>query len=129
MIAGKIVALERLIATSPALANVPFVKVAGRPVSPSEVLNMLRAGLNVKEILSALASIGMDEPWEEAEEFWRRQAAVSPERPKIYALAQYVPAMTPSQAYEHVRRRDDVGETLVRAYSTLLEFMRLRINL
>ena len=124
----KINRLSRFIQANPAFANVPFMTVAGRPVTPTEALTMLREGRNVSEIMTGLTRLGLDLPWELAEEFWRRVAAARPEAPKIYALAEYVPAMTPAEAYEHIRARDAVGETLVRAYARMLSFMAQRVN-
>jgi hypothetical protein len=103
--------------------------VAGKPVTPTEALTMLQTGRNVEEIMAGLAKLGLDLPWELTEEFYRRLSAAYPEAPKIYALQQYVPAMTPTEAYEHVKAKDSVGETLVRSYARLLEFMRLRVDL
>lgn len=114
---------------NPAFANVPFMTVAGKPITPTEALAMLQAGLNVDEIMVGLRQLGLDLPWQLAEEFYRRLSAAYPEAPKIYALQQYVPAMTPTEAYQHIKARDAVGETMVRSYSRLLEFMRLRVDL
>jgi hypothetical protein len=102
--------------------------VAGKPTTPTEALTMLQTGRNVEEIMGGLTRLGLDVPWELTEEFYRRLSAAFPEAPKIYALQQYVPAMTPTEAYEHVKARDPVGETLVRSYARLLEFMRLRVD-
>jgi hypothetical protein len=120
--------LADFIRANPAFANVPFLMIRGKPITPTEALTMLQTGQNVNEIMASLAKLGLDLPWELTEEFYRRLSAAYPEAPKIYALQQYVPAMTPTEAYEHVKARDTVGETLVRTYTRLLEFMRLRIN-
>jgi hypothetical protein len=125
----KLNRLAKFIAENPAFTNVPFMVVAGRPITPTEALAMLQTGRNVEEIMSGLVKLGLDLPWELTEEFYRRLSAAYPEAPKIYALQQYVPAMTPTEAYEHVKAKDPVGETLVRSYARLLEFMRLRVDL
>ena len=124
----KIQRLARFISENRAFSNVPFMIAAGRPVTPVEALALLQAGRNVEEIMGGLARLGLDLPWELAEEFYRRISAAYPEAPKIYALQQYVPAMTPAEAHQHVKARDAVGETLVKAYASLLDFMRLRVN-
>jgi hypothetical protein len=124
----KIRRLTDFLRTNPAFVNVPFMMVAGKPVTPTEALTMLQTGRNVEEIMGGLTKLGLDVPWELTEEFYRRLSAAFPEAPKIYALQQYVPAMTPTEAYEHVKARDPVGETLVRSYARLLEFMRLRVD-
>ena len=120
--------LARFITENPAFSAVPFLIVAGRAITPSEALALLQAGRNVDEIMAELALMGLDLPWELAEEFYMRLSAAYPEAPKIYALQQYVPAMTPTEAYKHVKARDAVGETLVRAYASLIDFMRMRMN-
>jgi len=124
----KIARLERFITENPALADVPALIVAGRPTTLREALAHLKATRYTTEILTGLRALGVDLPWRLAEEFYRRLSAAYPEAPKIYALRQYVPAMTPTEAYGHVKARDAVGETLVRAYSRMLEFMRVRVN-
>jgi hypothetical protein len=121
--------LTRFIQENPAFTNVPFLVVAGKPLTPVEALALLQAGRNVEEIMSGLAKLGLDLPWELAQEFYRRLSAAYPEAPKIYALQQYVPAMTPTEAYEHVKAKDAVGETLVRTYARMLDFIRLRVNM
>jgi hypothetical protein len=124
----KLNRLAKFITENPAFTNVPFMVVAGRPITPTEALAMLRAGRNVEEIMAGLTKLGLDLPWELTEEFYRRLSAAYPEAPRIYALQQYVPAMTPTEAYEHVKAKDPVGETLVHSYARLLEFMRLRVD-
>lgn len=125
----KISRLEAFITANPAFSQVPFMIVAGKPITPSEALDLLRAGRYTSEIMAGLAKLGLDIPWILAEEFYRRISAAYPEAPKIYALAEYVPAMTPSEAYEHVKAKDAVGETVVKAYSRMLGFMRERVNM
>jgi hypothetical protein len=121
--------LASFIRENPAFSNVPFLMVAGKPVTPVEALALLQAGRNVEEIISGLAKLGLDLPWQLAEEFYRRLSAAYPEAPKIYALQQYVPAMTPREAYEHIKAKDSVGETLVHTYSRMLDFIRFRVNM
>jgi hypothetical protein len=118
--------LEDFLRANPALANVPFIMVAGRPVTPSEALYMLRAGVNVWEVMAGLWALGLDLPWELAEAFYERLVAARPDI-TIFAIG-YLPAMSPAEALEHIRRRDEVGEYLVRAYASLLEFIRARID-
>jgi hypothetical protein len=124
----KIRRLTDFLRANPAFANVPFLIIAGKPVTPTQALDMLQTGRNVEEIMTGLTKLGLDLPWELTEEFYRRLSAAFPEAPKIYALQQYVPAMTPTEAYEHVRAKDAVGESLVKMYANLLSFMRLRVD-
>jgi hypothetical protein len=125
----KISRLEAYIRDNPAFSSVPFMSVAGKPITPSEALSLLRAGQHVSEITAGLEKIGVDPPdqtWELAEEFYRRLAAVSPDYPKIYALSSYIPAMSPKEALEHIRAKDSIGEQLVKLYSGMLDFMALQ---
>jgi len=123
----KIERLRRFCQENPALAQVPFMIVAGRPITPLEALRMLQAGQYVSEIMAGLARLGLDLPWQLCEEFYRRLAAARPEL-RIYALQAYVPAMSPAEALEHVRARDAVGESLAMMYSRLLNFIRARVD-
>ena len=123
----KIARLSSFLRENPAFANVPFLSVAGKPVTPAEALAMLQASRNVGEIMAGLAKLGLDLPWELCEEFYRRLAAARPEL-KILALQPYVPAMSPAEALEHIRARDAVGESLAKAYAGLLNFMRARVD-
>jgi len=127
----KIARLERFIRENPGLSQVPFLVVAGRPVTPVEALNMLRMGQYVSEILTGLSRLGLDpaqeELWILTEEFYRRLAAARPEL-RIYAIGAYVPVMSPAEALEHVRSRDEVGRQLVGMYARLLSFIRARVD-
>jgi len=119
--------LRRFLEENKAFANVPALTVRGRPVTLREALEMLEAGRNVEEVMLGLSKLGLDLPWELAEEFYRRLAAARPEL-KIYALQAYVPAMSPAEALEHIRARDEVGRSLVEMYAKLLNFIRLRVD-
>jgi len=127
----KISRLERFVFSSPALADIPFMTIEGRAISPREALSYLRAGRYVDQIIDGLAKLGIDPPeeelpWELAEEFWKRYAAAR--QPRIYAIAGYLPSMTPQEAYEHIKARDQVGQNLVKSYESLLKFMRARME-
>jgi len=127
----KISRLERFVSANPALADVPFMVIEGRSLTPREALSYLKAGRYVDQIIEGLAKLGIDPPeeelpWELAEEFWKRYAAAR--QPGIYALVGYLPSMTPQEAYEHIKARDQVGQTLVKAYDSLLKFMRARME-
>jgi hypothetical protein len=123
----KAARLERFLAEAPSFRGVPFAVVAGRAITLEEALDMLRRGEGVPEVLAALSKAGLDLPWAECEAFYQRLAAARPEL-KIYGLP-YVPAMSPSEALEHVRARDEVGESLAKMYANLLNFMRERMRL
>jgi hypothetical protein len=119
--------LADFIRSNPAFSNVPFMIVAGKPITPLEALTMLQTGRNVQEIMSGLAKLGLDPQWELVEEFYRRLAAARPEL-KIYMLQPYVPAMSPTEALQHIQARDQIGEKLMQMYSNLLSFMRARVD-
>jgi len=125
----KIANLERFIAENPAFADVPFMVVAGRPITPREALYYLKTGQYVSEILMGMQKLGIDpgeDLWILTEEFYRRLTAARPEL-TIFTIG-YVPAMSPAEALEHVRRRDQVGRMLVQSYSNMLRFIRERVN-
>jgi len=123
----KALRLRRFISDNPALANVPVMVVYGRPISLSEALSYLESGIYVGEILEGLRNMGFDDPWVLAEAFYRRLATAYPGL-RIYGLGAYVPAMSPAEALEHIRRRDEIGEQIVSAYRRLLEFIRMRVD-
>lgn len=124
----KISSLERFISENPAFQNVPAFTVAGRPTTPREALNYLRAGTYVSEVLQGLRSLGLDPPvWNLCEEFYRRLAAARPDRPIIAGLG-FVAPMSPTVALDHVRTRDNIGKSLVDAYAGMLAFMRTRVR-
>jgi hypothetical protein len=122
----KIARLSAFIRSNPALANMPFMTVAGRPVSPAEALAMLQSGMNVQEIVMGLSRLGIDPEWELVEEFYRRLAAARPDV-KIYGLG-FLPPMSPMEALQHIRARDEVGRRLLEMYSQTLAFMRERMG-
>jgi hypothetical protein len=43
-------------------------------------------------------------------------------------LQPYVPAMSPTEALQHIQARDQIGEKLMQMYSNLLSFMRARVD-
>jgi len=123
----KIRRLEDFLRSNPGLAGVPVFLVNGRPVSLSEALAMLRSNVNVPEVLSGLQSLGLDgeETWILAEEFWRRVASARPDI-SIMMLQPYVPAMSPMEALQHIRARDEIGARLVQMYANMVNFIRAR---
>lgn len=124
-VAQKIRSLERFVAENPALADVPALTVAGRPTTPREALNYLRAGRYVSEVISELAALGLSPPpWELAEEFYRRLAAA---RVKIVTLG-FIPPISPAEALRHVQARDETGRMIVQSYAKLLDFMKVRMQ-
>jgi len=78
-------------------------------------------------VLRALETFGLnseEEVWRMAEEYYRRLAELPPPRPRILVLQ--LPELTIEQALEQVRRRTDVGRTLLEAYASLLNEPRAR---
>jgi len=127
----KIIKLRRFLSENPAFAGVPVTIIGGRPVTLREAVEMLERGENVQEIIQALNKLGLDpdeeELWKLAEKFWESVAAARPDV-RIYTLGGLVPAMSPAEALEHIRARDEVGKTLVKAYESMLRFMRARMG-
>jgi CheY-like chemotaxis protein len=121
----KIARLSAFIRQNPALANIPFMTVAGRPVSPAEALAMLQSGQNIHEIVMGLSRLGIDPDWELVEEFYKRLAAARPDV-KIYGLG--LPPMSPAEALQHIRARDEIGRQLLEMYSRMLAYMRERMG-
>lgn len=122
----KIARLERFINENPAMADVPVITVAGRPTTLREALAHLRAGMYVSEVMTGLAALGLDLPWELCQTFYRQLAAA---RPKVkLATLMFIPPMSPAEALSHVEARDDVGRELVKAYASMLSFIKTRVD-
>jgi len=123
----KIAKLRRFTARFPALADVPALMVRGEPKSLRQALAMLERREDVEAVLRALETFGLnseEEIWRMAEEYYRRLAELPPPRPRILVLQP--PELTIEQALEQVRRRTDVGRTLLEAYASLLNELRAR---
>jgi hypothetical protein len=119
--------LERLIAKYPAFADVVMLKVEGKPISIAEALGLLRLGLHADEIsaqLSRLAAGGVEEPWDLAEEYFRRLAVGRPD--EAIGTFKYG-ILTHREIYEHVRKRDEIGREFVRVYAGLLRHVMERL--
>ena len=120
--------LSRFIAANPALADVPFGTVRGRPITPREALAMLQRGESVSEVVAAMSAAGMDPPqqdWVLVEDYYRRLLQLPGPHPKIYVIGQ---EMTLEEALTHVRRRDAQGQELLRAYQSLTREMARRMR-
>jgi len=124
--AEKIRRLEEFLRTNPAMADVPVMTVAGRPTTLREALAHLKAGTYVSEVMGGLAALGLDVPWELCQEFYRRLAAARPE--VRLATLMFIPPMSPTEALRHVEARDEVGGELVKAYASMLSFIRARVD-
>ena len=123
----KISRIRSFLAANPAYRYVPALVVRGRAITLEEAISYLERGMYVDEVLSGLSKLGLDPDWKLVEEYYRRIASAYPEV-RIYALAEYVPAMSPAEALEHIRKRDEIGKMLYNQYMRLLEFMRLRMG-
>jgi hypothetical protein len=127
-VAEKVYRLKRFISENPALASVPVAVVGGRAITLSEAVSMLERGMMVSEIVAKLQSLGLDdeeELWALAERFWQEVASARPGI-SIYSLGGYIQAMSPGEALEHIRARDEVGKRLVQMYASLLEYIKMR---
>jgi len=123
----KVSRIRSFLNANPAYRHIPCIVVDDRAISLEEAISYLQQGLYVDEILSGLSKLGIDPDWRLVEEYYRRLASAYPEL-KIYALSEYVPAMSPAEALEHIKKRDKVGEMLYKQYMKLLEFMRMRMG-
>jgi len=123
----KIRRIRSFLNANPAYRHIPCIVIDDRAVSLEEAISYLERGLYVDRILNGLSKLGIDPDWRLVEEYYKRLAAAHPEV-RIYALSEYVPAMSPAEALEHIRKRDKVGRMLYKQYMKLLEFMRLRME-
>jgi hypothetical protein len=127
-LAEKVYRLKRFISENPSLANIPVAVVGGMAITLSEAVSMLERGIMVNEIVAKLQSLGLDdeeELWILVERFWQEVAFARPGI-SIYSLGGYIPAMSPGEALEHIRARDEVGKRLVQMYASLLELIKMR---
>jgi len=122
----KISKIREFLAKYPAYKHVPVMVVDNKAITLEEAVSYLERGLYVSQILEGLSKLGLDPEWRLVEEFYRRLATAYPEV-KMYALGEYVPAMNLSEAYEHVKKRDETGKFLRDLYSNLLSFMRMEM--
>jgi len=76
--------------------------------------------------MSGLATLGLDVPWELCQEFYRRLTAARPE--VRLATLMFIPPLSPAEALSHVEARDEVGSELVKAYASMLSFIRARVD-
>jgi len=131
---AKIQSLSRFIQANPALADVPFGTVAGSPITPRQALAMLQRGQAVNEVLSALATAGLDPPeteWELAEAYYRSLLAGPRPRPSVYVIAEGAVVgqeLSIEEALEHIRRRDAKGRALLQSYMALKREMARRMR-
>ena len=126
--AYQIQKLNRFITANPALADVPFGTVRGRPITPREALAMLQRGEAVSEVVAAMSAAGMDPPqqdWQLVEDYYMRLLQLPGPHPKIYIIGQ---EMNLEEALMHVRRRDAAGQELLRSYQALTREMARRMK-
>jgi hypothetical protein len=124
--------LERFIRENPALADVPFIVVKGKPMSPKEALESLHAGILTEEISVAVqATLGspemtLEELWMLTEEYYRRMMEIPRELwPKIIWIGG---EMNYEEAYREVKDRTPRGREIVEGYRALLAEMRRRLH-
>jgi len=124
----KISKLRNFISRNPALADVPFGIVSGRPVTPRQALLMLQANQAVSEVFMAMATAGMDPPeqdWALVEDYYLKLLQLPGPHPKIYIIGG---EMSLEQALMAVRRRDAAGQELLRSYQGLTREMARRMK-
>jgi len=120
--------LNRFIATSPALADVPFGVVRGMSITPRQALAMLQRGESVSEVVLAMNRAGMDPPeqdWALAEDYYMNLLKLPGPHPKIYIIGS---EMTLQQALMHLRQRDAAGQQLLNSYQGLTREMAKRMK-
>ncbi len=126
--AYQIQKLNRLIASTPALADVPFGIVRGRSITPREARAMLQRGEAVSEVLLAMSSAGMDpieQDWALVEDYYRKLLQLPGPHPKIYIIGT---ELSLEEALIAVRRRDAAGQELLRSYQGLTRELARRMK-
>jgi len=120
--------LNRLLTTSPALADVPFGIVRGMPITPRQALAMLQRGESVSEVVLAMDRAGMDPPeqdWALAEDYYMKLLKLPGPHPKIYIIGT---EMSLQQALVHLRQRDAAGQQLLNSYQGLTRELAKRMK-
>ena len=131
---AKIRSLQRFIRMNPALADVPFATIAGRPITPRMALTMLRRRENISEVMSALASAGLDPnmaDWELAQAYYENLLRKPEPKPKVYVIPQGEVVgveLSLEEALEHLKRRDRIGASLLESYLALKREMARRMR-
>jgi len=120
--------IKKFIQQNPSLANVPFLMVRGRPITPMDALKL--ALKNDRDVLRAIRTLDptQEESWILAEEYYKRLASANPNI-RVFSLGRILPPdMSITEVLEHIRNRDEIGRKLMANYQRLLKFMRERIN-
>lgn len=123
--------LQRFITQNPALQDVPFLMVKGKPMSPREALENLQAGILTEEISAAIQrtlgspQITLEELWVLAEEHYRRMMQVPKPWPKIIWIGG---EMNYEEAYQQVKQRTARGREIAESYRDLLAEMKRRLH-
>jgi len=126
--AHQIQKLNRLIASTPALADVPFGIVKGRSITPREALAMLQRGEAVSEIIAAMSAAGMDpieQDWALVQDYYRKLLQLPGPHPKIYIIGS---EMSLQDALIAVTQRDAAGQELLRSYQGLTRELARRMK-
>lgn len=129
---SEIEKLERFITENPALSDVPFIVVKGRPMSPKEALENLKAGVLTDEISAAIQAklhspeLTVEELWILTEEYYRRMMEIPRELwPKIIWIGG---EMNYEEAYREVKGRTPRGLEIMESHRTLLMEMERRLR-
>jgi len=126
--AHQIQKLNRLIASTPALADVPFGIVKGRSITPREALALLQRGEAVSEIIAAMSAAGMDpieQDWALVQDYYRKLLQLPGPHPKIYIIGS---EMSLQDALIAVTQRDAAGQELLRSYQGLTRELARRMK-
>jgi len=124
--------LERFISQNPALQDVPILIVEGKPMSPREALENLKAGVLTEEISAAVkATLGSpqlteEELWLLTEDYYRRMMQIPRELwPKIIWIGG---EMNYEEAYRQVKQRTPKGREIAESYGTFLAEIKRRFH-
>lgn len=124
--------LERFISQNSALQDVPIFVVEGKPMSPREALENLKAGVLTEEISAAVkATLGSpqlteEELWLLTEDYYRRMMQIPRELwPKIIWIGG---EMNYEEAYCQVKQRTPKGREIMESYRTFLAEAKRRFH-
>ena len=114
-------ALEKKVASTPALAHMPLLFINGRYITPLEAIGYWHSGLYRDQIEAELKRLKIDPDWENlALEYYKRLRGQSPNL-KIVTMSGKV--MTVDEIIEHIKAGDLIGAELVDEYRRALEGM------
>lgn len=118
--------LRKLVRERPAIADVPFIVIKGKPISPKEASAILEQKRFVDEIRTAMIAIKFreEELWSLTEEYYRRLLRLPPPYPVTYIIvAEEKTEFTLQECLAEVRQRTKFGRDLMQGYQKLIAQM------